>query len=133
MPPKKPKPAVPRPTSPSINTTIDPHSPELPKMVSDILERRGAAILVSRQLPPLEDDVALLNEEIEVLYEYITHRYTIPMDMLIVLFGVAINIGHESFDQHAGKDAGTTPDGTLHRLLGDLIKQYVEGKKKRVM
>jgi hypothetical protein len=102
-------------------------------MVSDILERRGAAILVSRQLPVLEDDVALLNEEIEVLYEYITHRYSIPMDMLIVLLGVAINIGYESFDQNAGKDAGTTPDGTLHRLLGDLIKQYVEGKKKRVM
>lgn len=130
--PPKPKPVVPRPTSPSVDTTIDPHSPDLPKMVADILERRGAAILVSRQLPVLEDDVALLNEEIEVLYEYITHRYTIPMDMLIVLLGVAINVGHVSFDQNAAKDTGTNPRETLHRLLDDLIKQYVEGKRGKV-
>lgn len=133
MPPKKTKPVVPLPTSPSTGITIDPRSPELPKMVTDILEARGAAIIVSRQLPPLEDSVGLLNEEIEVLYEYITHRYTIPMDMLIVLFGVVINIGHESFDQNAANEVATNPRATLHRLLDDLINQYVEGKKKRVM
>ncbi len=71
-----------------------------------------------------------INLEIEALYKFITSRYTVAFDMLVVLLSNAATIGYEAFQQG---DAGhLTPRETLHSLLNDMIDQYENNQRKKV-
>ncbi len=89
-------------------------------------------VAAERINPQADQNLAQLNAEIEGLYHFITTRYTVAFDMLVVLMSVATTIGYEAFAVEASTQELRTPKETMQRLLNDMIEQYQENQRKRV-